>query len=109
MRSIGDKTIEEEIKRFVALLKKRNIRISKVILFGSFARGSSGEHSDIDLAVVSPDFGKDEISEMMELSKIAWRASDRIEAIPLSEEMLKMKYHPLIGEIKRYGKIVYES
>ncbi len=109
MRNIGDKTIEGEIKRFVALLKKRNIRISKVILFGSFARGSSREHSDIDLAVVSPDFGKDEISEMMELSKIAWRISDRIEAIPLSEEMLKMKYHPLIGEIKKYGKIVYES
>lgn len=104
-----NKKIAKEIKAFIGILEHNHIDIKKLILFGSFAKNSSHNNSDIDLAVVSSQFGKNTTAEMMFLSKLSWKVSDRIEAIPLSEEYLKLQYHPFIGEIKKYGKIIYEN
>ena len=43
----------------------------------------------------------------MNLARLTIDVSDRIEAIPLTNENLKLKYHSLIGEINKYGKTVY--
>lgn len=103
-----DSTIVEDIKKFIEVLKKNKLPITKIILFGSYAKNKQKKYSDIDLAVISPIFGKDELKEMMLLSKLSWQASDRIEAIPLGEKFfLKSKYHPLVAEIKKYGKVIY--
>lgn len=104
-----DKKLAKEIEDFIAILQKNNIDVKKLILFGSFAQNKQHKDSDIDLAVVSSRFGKNITAEMMLLSKLSWKVSDRIEAILLSEEDLKLKYHPFIGEIKKYGKIIYEN
>lgn len=104
-----DKKLVKEIKAFIDILESHNIAVKKLILFGSFAKNNPHKDSDIDLAVISSRFGKDMTTEMMLLSKLSWKASDRIEAIPLSEEYLKLKYHPFIGEIKKYGKVIYET
>lgn len=104
-----DKTIQKEVGEYIKLLLKNNIIPKKVILFGSYAKKKASEQSDIDLVVVSNSFGEDEIQEMMELKKLSLRVSDRIEAIPLNEKYLKSRYHPLIGEVNKYGKIVYKA
>jgi len=44
---ISEQTITEAVQRLVAAAKPR-----KIILFGSYARGQAGEHSDLDLLVV---------------------------------------------------------
>lgn len=104
-----NKQAKKEINNFVHLLQKEQIKISQVILFGSFAKGKQKDYSDIDLAVVSPNFGKDTHKEMMFLVNLSSKVSDRIEAIPVAEKDMQMKYHPLIGEIKKYGKVIYSS
>jgi predicted nucleotidyltransferase len=48
--------IEKKIHQFVFELKRIGINVEKVILFGSYAKGTYNEWSDIDLAVVSNDF-----------------------------------------------------
>lgn len=107
--TLKDKKLAKEIEDFIDILEHNNINIKKLILFGSFAKQKAQKDSDIDLAVVSSQFGNNTTAEMMFLSKLSWKVSDRIEAIPLSEEYLKLKYHPFIGEIKKYGKIIYEN
>ena len=109
VKTIMDKTILSEITEFINLLKEKNISIDRVILFGSYAQGHAHKNSDIDLAVVSSDFGKNEIEEMMLLSKLSCRVSDRLEAIPVSDKLMKSKYEPLIGEIKKHGQTIYIS
>lgn len=104
-----NKSVKDEIDRFVNLLQKEHIKISKVFLFGSFAKGKQKVYSDIDIAVVSPNFGKNTHKEMMFLVNLSSQVSNRIEAIPVAEKDMLMKYHPLIGEIKKYGKIIYSS
>ncbi|MBI5123202.1 nucleotidyltransferase domain-containing protein [Candidatus Roizmanbacteria bacterium] len=100
--------ILDEIELYIKVLIKNKINPNKIILYGSFAKGTTNPYSDIDIAVISDQFGKDEIEEMMNLARLTIDVSDRIEAIPLTNNNLKLKYHSLIGEINKYGKIIYE-
>ena len=96
--------IRSIIENFIKAIKQQGIKIESVILFGSFAKGSQQETSDIDIAVISADFGKDRFEESKLLQKIAWRVDVRIEPIPLSVDALnKDDWVPLIHEIKTNG------
>lgn len=55
------------IQEFIKLLKEENIKIEKVILFGSYAKGSQRVDSDIDLAIISPDFKEEDCIKNMTL------------------------------------------
>ncbi len=44
--------LERELKRFMAYLKEQDPPPEKVILFGSFARGTRDEWADLDVVVV---------------------------------------------------------
>jgi len=101
--------ILNEIENYIRVLIKNKINPEKIILYGSFAKGKTHQYSDIDIAVISDQFGKDEIEELMKLARLTIDVSDRIEAIPLTNDNLKLKYHSLIGEIKKYGKVIYSS
>ncbi|MCL2219126.1 MAG: nucleotidyltransferase domain-containing protein [Chitinispirillia bacterium] len=46
-------TIKNELDNIVSTLVKTGI-VSKIILFGSYARGEEGPNSDIDLCVLTP-------------------------------------------------------
>lgn len=50
--------VEAIIRDFAEALKEQGLKVEKIILFGSQARGDAMEDSDIDLLVVSPDFAK---------------------------------------------------
>jgi len=84
--------------------------VSKVILYGSWANGQPSEHSDIDLAVFSPDFGKNKMRELQLLSKLSWEVDESIEAIPYSIDKLNNpKPSSFVYEILQTGKTVYEN
>ena len=56
--------IEQVVLKLVKALTTKGIRIDKIILYGSQVPGRNlRTDSDIDLAVVSPDFGKDRFEE----------------------------------------------
>ena len=52
------------VTRFARALRHR-VRVEQIVLFGSRARGTASEDSDIDLLVVSPDFGRDSLADMI--------------------------------------------
>jgi len=57
---MGKKDVLEILRRFRAALESKKIHVQKMILFGSWAKGTAEQYSDIDVVVVSPDFdGKD--------------------------------------------------
>lgn len=98
------KRVHGVIKRFAAALGKEGIRIDKIILYGSHAKGKARLDSDIDVAVVSRDFGKDRTEEGMLLFRIAGEIDTRIEPVPISLESYKNDtWIPLIYEIRTKG------
>ena len=99
-----EKATLSAIKKFVNALKKEGISIDRVVLYGSRANGKPRPESDIDVAVVSKDFGKDKIKEGMFLFRIAGGIDTRIEPVPFSlESYEKDTWVPLIYEIRKKG------
>ncbi|MCX6154523.1 MAG: nucleotidyltransferase domain-containing protein [Candidatus Kapabacteria bacterium] len=97
--------IKESLKKiiddFIEECKIRNIFFSKVILFGSYAKGHSNEDSDIDLALVSDQFSGNPFADWHKLSPINIKFS-LIESHPFSSKYFE-ESDPFIEEIKRTG------
>lgn len=90
-------------KTYIQQLKTQGISIAQAYLFGSYAKGKVWEGSDIDVCVVSSNFGKDYFSEKRLLNKIALRIDSRIEPVPYTPNDFVNKYDALADEIKRFG------
>ncbi len=98
------KEILEKIRDFQTAIEKEGIRVEKIILYGSHAAGSCHEDSDIDVAVISSDFGKDRFEEGVRLFKIAYKIDPRLEPVPISEESYNhATWVPLVYEIRENG------
>jgi uncharacterized protein len=99
-----EKTIIDLLQRFSAILTEAGIDVKRMILYGSYAIGNPREESDIDVAVVSEEFGKDRVEEGMLLFRLAGRLDPRIEPVPLSVDAFSNDtWVPLIYEIRTNG------
>lgn len=98
-----DQTIRV-IRKFVKALKREGIPVDRVILYGSYAKGKTRPDSDIDVAVVSKNFGKDRVEEGMLLFRIAGKIDPRLEPVPISQKIYEDDtWIPLIHEIREKG------
>ena len=79
---MGKDKLIRVIKEFVNTLKREGITIDRVILYGSYVKGNVRPDSDIDVAVISKDFGKDRVEEGMILFRIAGKIDPRLEPVP---------------------------
>jgi predicted nucleotidyltransferase len=70
---------------FVADIKHGGIRVSKAFLFGSHACGTANNESDIDVAVVSPDFSGFRFDDLGRIAVFKLKACSDIEVHPFSE------------------------
>jgi predicted nucleotidyltransferase len=94
----------KSIKKFIKALKQEGITVDRVILYGSYAKGKTRPDSDIDVAVISKNFGKDQVEEGMTLFRVAGKIDPRLEPIPISSESYQNDtWVPLIYEIKEKG------
>lgn len=101
---MAKKSIIKVVRKFVSALIKEGISVDKIILYGSYAKGRVRPNSDIDVAVVSKDFGKDTTEEGMLLFRIAGEIDPRIEPIPISVKSYKNDtWVPIIYEIREKG------
>ncbi len=92
------------IKKFVNAVKKEGISVDRIILYGSYARGRIRADSDIDVAVISRNFGKDRVEEGMKLFRIAGEIDSRLEPVPISVQAFENDtWIPLIYEIREKG------
>jgi predicted nucleotidyltransferase len=92
------------VRKFIKALKQEGISVDRVILYGSYAKGKTRPDSDIDVAVISKNFGKDRVEEGMSLFRIAGKIDPRLEPIPISSHSYeKDTWVPLIYEIKEKG------
>jgi predicted nucleotidyltransferase len=86
-------------------LKEMGYSIHTAILFGSFAKGTATEHSDIDLAFISKDFGNDSLKENSLLNRLLSRRLGIYDviAIPLKDYLDTFPISPIAWEIKQHG------
>jgi len=100
--------VKNQIRRLVEALRQ-HMRVERAILFGSYAYGKPHEGSDIDLAVVSPDFARMNRLERLEfLERIAWEADAHyVEPVGFTEEELQSASQTsVVSEIRERGVVV---
>ncbi|MEW6215595.1 MAG: nucleotidyltransferase domain-containing protein [Nitrospirota bacterium] len=102
--------IRKVVKALVETLTASKIDVDKIILYGSYAKGTPRDHSDIDIAVISPSFkGKKLLEIQAELAKIFSKYLSIVEPVGYSsEDFQSAEPETLLGEIKRSGKVLYE-
>ncbi len=99
--------IEIVVLKYIEELQK-SVRVNQVYLFGSYAHRKEHDYSDIDLAVVSPDFEGGTERDYLILGKAALKVSPLIEARPYRPEDLKnISPVEFLSEIIDTGKLVY--
>ena len=89
------------VRRFLAVVRQRR-RIDAAYLYGSQAVGSARPWSDIDVAVISPDFSDDLFQERVTLMQWAAAIDDRIEPQPFTPDRFSPN-DPLASEISHRG------
>ncbi len=67
------------------------------------------EDSDLDMAIVSSDFGKDRFEEGVLLNTLLSTLDSRIEAIPigLNEYLDQKNSNPVLAQIKNTGIAIF--
>jgi predicted nucleotidyltransferase len=93
--------ITKIVRHFLNEVGKR-YNIVRAYLYGSYAKGTFHEWSDIDIAIISPDFMDDLFEERLKLMEIALSIDDRIEPKPFKKELFN-RDDPLVHEIQKSG------
>jgi predicted nucleotidyltransferase len=96
-----NKMIRKCVNRFINEMKNNYI-VQAAYIYGSYSKGNANEWSDIDVAVVSPDFSENMFDERLKLMKIAANIDDRIEPHPFRVEDFDNS-NPIVSEIQKYG------
>jgi len=102
-----DIEILNSIEKYIEEISKY-YKIDAVILFGSYAKGTNTNDSDIDIAVVSSDI-VDRFDDLKKLMKLRRNIDLRIEPHPIKTDEFKKNETPLIDEIIRTGVEVYAA
>ena len=97
-------SVVKKIKAFKRVLEE-SFNISKVVLFGSYAKGNPQKDSDIDVAVICDDFKNIDRIELTKLMLGIGQSIDiNIEPLGYSEEEYNnCDNRTFLAEIKRHG------
>ena len=96
-----DNRIMESIKKYIEKISE-HYQIEAIILFGSYAKGTENEDSDIDIAIISSDF-KDIIDDGANLIGLTWKIDTRIEPHPITTVEYENVATPFVQEVINTG------
>ncbi|MDD5673242.1 MAG: nucleotidyltransferase domain-containing protein [Chitinivibrionales bacterium] len=101
-------TVVESARMYLRAVGLNGIPVSFGVLFGSQARGTADDQSDIDLLVVSPRFdGKKDRRETSLLWRLTIDTDTRIEPVPVGEiEWEKDDSRAIVEIARREGHII---
>lgn len=95
--------VTNKAKTFIYLLQKNGIDVSEAYLFGSVTKGIIDEDSDIDLAIVSSDFGGLPFYDIKKISKYRREIDLRFEIHPFSLKDIEADPPLFFAKIKKEG------
>jgi len=97
-----DKNDALRIARQYASVIKTNYDCRQVFMFGSYAKGTNREESDIDIAVILKEFDNP-IDIQLELMRLRRKIDSRIEPHPFREKDFNIT-NPVVNEILQHGQ-----
>lgn len=96
-------SVIQDIKKYIVVLRESGISVDKALLFGSWAKGTAREESDVDVALISTFFTGDRFMDRRKIVPLRRKINNNIEPIPFSPEDFAAG-GTLVEEIRRYGE-----
>jgi len=90
------------IKSLISELEKNNFPIEQAVLFGSYAKGTNEQYSDIDLALVSQNFTGNRFLDKEKIRKYIVAVNTDISPMPFRPEDFTTDDF-FVDEILKYG------
>jgi len=87
-------------------LVKQNYPVKQIYLFGSYAKGTAKEESDIDVAVVVKKIGEDYLEQTTKLFQLRRKIDLRIEPVLFEKDN---DISGFLEEIQSNGVLVYNT
>ena len=105
---MASRSVIDSIQAYLRKVNENGIPVSFGVLFGSQARGTADEQSDIDLLVVSQHFdGKKDRRETSLLWQLTVDTDSRVEPIPVGErEWIEDDSRAIVEIARREGQVV---
>lgn len=97
-----NKEIADIVDKYIAIVKE-NYDVVAIILFGSYAKGTEHEDSDIDIAVITDDIKTDKFDEEVNLTLLRRKIDSRIEPHIINVEDYENDETPFVVEVKNTG------
>jgi len=102
---------KEIIKEY---FKLNNLNLERIVLFGSHSTGRSNRHSDIDLAVISPDFRNKNIFQKAKITgALDWELVKKtdlpFDILYYSDDEWNNSSSLIVFEAKKNGKNIFGS
>lgn len=101
MVAVSDEILEK-LKKFLRMVSASGLHIERAILFGSYAKGTGGTWSDIDIALVSKDFTGIGFYDRKRVNPFLIKVDSRIEPHPFKPEDFT-EDNPFVKEILKQG------
>ena len=105
---MGEKQVEIVVKDYLRILRNNKISVERAILYGSQAGNTADQDSDIDIVIVSDEFGRDYIKEAVRLKLLALEVNVDISPRPYSVEDYRRSKPGdfLFDEVIQKGRVV---
>lgn len=97
-----NKEIADIVNKYIAIVKE-NYNVVAVILFGSYAKGTEHEDSDIDIAIITDDIKTDIFDEEVKMTLLRRKIDNRIEPHIISIDDYENDETPFVVEVKNTG------
>ena len=102
-KGFDNAVIKQKIDKYIEVLKTEGVKIRRIYLYGSYAKGTFNEHSDIDLAIFLDTNEIDGFEEDAMLMKLRRKVDLRIEPHAFAKADLEQP-NPLVNEIIMTGQ-----
>lgn len=101
---MADQQIINTIRKYIFLLNNEGFGISKVFLYGSFAKEKNSESSDIDLMLVSNIVADDDVLMKAQAWVLTSQVDSRIEPYLVNNNRFtKDESSPLLEIVRKEG------
>lgn len=97
-KSINNIAIMDIIQKYIEKISQ-HYKVEAIILFGSYAKGTEHEDSDIDIAIITDDIKNDIFDEELNLMRLRRKIDTRIEPHIIRIQDYKKASTPLVQEI----------
>jgi len=103
--------IKQWSSELASRLENGGVRVEEIILFGSYARGDYSDSSDLDLVIVSEDWGRMPYTDRLSLLYRIWDKPIDGNFIPLTREEMRerLENSVVLRDASRYWITVYKG